>query len=317
MHVMIIVTAIIVAAGIAVGLICQFVAGGYFNYGADYKSYDSVVVTYAYIDYKEEDAVKTICEDAFADAGIKYYSVTAGDCADGRELVYSFSQSVDAEKIKTAASAINGEIGSSGLSNAYYHSAETLLGGGYALTYGAIALASAVAFQFIYIAIRYKLAMAFAALLADVHNLVLFVSLLTITRIPVGSTVFALAALTVIATMIGSCFLFDRVRKNSKSEKFEKSGAFEVVDVSAGESFANSVICTVGLALAAVLIFVLASISAMSVTLVLTVTLGAIVAAISCVYGTCFFTPAVYSRFKLIGDNFKAKYAKSPSKKSV
>ena len=54
MHVMIIVSAVIIAVGLAMGLIFQFVSNGYFNYGADYTSYNSVVVNYAYIDGKED-----------------------------------------------------------------------------------------------------------------------------------------------------------------------------------------------------------------------------------------------------------------------
>ena len=55
MHVMLIVSSVLIAVGIAVGLICQFVAGGYFNYGDDYKSYKSVEVSYAFVDFSDEE----------------------------------------------------------------------------------------------------------------------------------------------------------------------------------------------------------------------------------------------------------------------
>ena len=39
MHIMVAVSALIVAIGLAVGLVCQFIAGGFFNYGEEYKSF--------------------------------------------------------------------------------------------------------------------------------------------------------------------------------------------------------------------------------------------------------------------------------------
>lgn len=315
MHIMIIVSALIVAVGLAVGLICHFTADGYFNYGADYKSYRSVVVDYSFVDFPEEDTVIEICDKAFSDAGLKAYSLTSN--LEGN-LVYSFSYGADGASIDEAVKAINTGLtpsGSSGLSNAYSHTDETLLGGGHALVYGAIALASAVVLQFLYFIIRYKLAMALAALLADMHNLAIFLSLLAITRLPVGSTVFAFATLTVVLTMIGCAFLFDRVRKNIRNEKLDREDSFMISDLSAGESFRNATAVSVGVAVFAIILFVLMSISAMSVTLVLTSALCPLIAAISCVYGTSFFTPAVYSRFMRIGDGYKAKHLKQSAKK--
>ena len=39
MHILIIVSSVLIALGIAVGLICEFGADGDFTYGDDYKSY--------------------------------------------------------------------------------------------------------------------------------------------------------------------------------------------------------------------------------------------------------------------------------------
>ena len=311
MHVMIIVSAVIIAIGLAVGLICQFAAGGYFNYGADYNSYKSVEISYAFVDFSDEDKVKDICDEAFKDAKVKYFESSYGDTSLGGELVYKFSESVKSEKLEAAAEAITQKLNATdtGLSNAAFHEIQTELGSGKQLTFGAIAVAAAVAFQFVYFAIRYKLTMAFSALLADVHNLGIFVSLLAITRVPVGSSVVAFAALTVLMTMIGCCFYFDRVRKNAKNEALSKLDASELCDLSMHESFTSVCVSAVCFAFAAVLVFVLMSISALSVAGVLAPVFCALFAAISCVYGTSFFTPAVYSRFKRIGDGFKASRA--------
>ncbi len=322
MHIMIIVSAVIVAAGVAMGLIFQFVSNGYFNYGADYTSYNSVVVNYAYIDGKE-DSINDICEKAFKEAGVSYYAYTYGDVATGGkleaggQLVYKFSKNTDTAKIQSAKDAIHSALtaeGTSGLSKASYHEAETVLGGGKALTFGAIALASAVVFQFIYFAIRYKLTAAFSALLADVHNLAIFVSLLAITRVPTGSTVFAFAALTVVATMIGCCFLFDKARKNSKDEKFAKLDALEQADVCANESITEIAVTAVGAAVIGLILFVLMSVSALSVQLAVTSAVLALLSAAASIYGTAFFTPSVYSRIRRAGGNLKASHPQKVKK---
>lgn len=315
MHLMIIVSAVIVAIGLAMGLIFQFVSDGYFNYGSDYSSYKCVVVNYAYID--QQDKIEDVCEKAFKDADVNYYVCVTGDTEDGGRLVYKFSENANADNLKSATDAINNALSSensSGLSNASYHSVKATLGGAHSLTYGAIAVATAIVFQFLYFAIRYKLTAAFAALLADVHNLAIFISLLAITRLPVGSTVFAFAALTVVMTMIGCCFLFDKFRNKAKDEDFAKLNTLEQSDVCANENIVNVAITAAVVAVAGILLFVLMSISALSVNLILTGAIMAVLSAVSCVYGTAFFTPSVYSRIKRIGDNYKASHSQKAKK---
>lgn len=320
MHVMIIVSVLIIAIGLAMGLVFQFVMNGYFNYGVEYSSYNSVVVDYATVNFSDGDAVKEICDNEFKNAGVSYYTSSFGESGVGGEFVFKFSTGVDEAKIKTAVTAIQVKLdagdAASYSNSAYFHAVETNLGGEKTLIYGVIAIASAVVFQFLYFAIRYKLTMAFAALLADVHNLAIFVSLLAITRVPVGATVFTFGVLTVIMTMIGCGFLFDRMRKNFKDEGFAKLDSFEQVDVSASQSVANIAAVSVGIAVAAVVLFVLLAISSMAIELIISPVVMALLCALASIYGTAFFTPAVYSRFKRIGDNFKATHSKKSAKNS-
>ena len=76
---------------------------------------------------------------------------------------------MDEAKIKTAVTAIQAKLdagdAASYSNSAYFHAVETNLGGEKTLIYGVIAIASAVVFQFLYFAIRYKLTMAFLPLL--------------------------------------------------------------------------------------------------------------------------------------------------------
>ena len=311
MHIMVALTAAIIAIGFAMGMIFQFVANGYFNYGQENSSYQTVVVDYAVVEFDDRDELIKLCDEEFDKAGVKYYSSNYGSIDMGGELTFTFANSVDGAKIQSASDAIHERLNASATasSNASYHVVNTQHGTWKTVTYGAIAVASAVVFQFIYFAVRYKLTMAFAALLADVHNLGIFVSLLVITRLPVGSAAVAFAVLTVLMTMIGCCFYFDRVRKNAKNEVLSKLDSFELCDLSVRESFSSVCVSAVGFAVACLLVFVLLSISALSVVGVLAPVFCALFAAAANIYGTLLFTPSVYSRFKRIGDGFKADRA--------
>lgn len=83
----------------------------------------------------------------------------------------------------------------------------------------------------------------------------------------------------------------------------------------AAESLRPVVLTATCFAAVAVLVFVLLSISALSVSGVLMPVLCGLLCAVVCVYGTSFFTPAVHSRFKRIGDKFKAEHTRKPAKK--
>jgi len=272
-----------------------------------------------YVDRKE---VKGVCDKAFNEAGVKYYSVIeqSGDNMDNA-VIYKFTKSTDNEKLQKAVELIETDIKAQAgdtvpQSSASWHEVDGLLGSGKALWRGAVALASVVVLQFIYFAIRYKLSMAFSALLASVHNLAIYLSILAITRIPVGSSIVVFGVMTVVITLIGTSFLFDRMRKNFKDEDLKKLSAFELVDKSANESFKINLAVPAFIAGAAAVLFVLLSISAMSVLSVISPILCALACAVSCAYGTLFFTPSTYSRFKLTGDGFKKKHARAPKEKT-
>lgn len=315
MHILIIVSSIVLAIGLMVGLICQFVAGGFFNYGGDYSSYKSVTVTYGVSDFSKEDMTE-ICDNAFSTVGVSDYAFTSGNVSNTKgEIVYKFSLSTDDTALENAVVIIEGKIAEAvqdeiSFATPSVHVDKTLLGGGKALSMCAIAVAALVVVHFAYFAIRYKLTAALGAVLADVHNLLLFLALLAITRTPLGSSVFAFAALTVLVTVIGTCFLFDRVRKNSKDEALSKLSAFEITDFSANESLKMNLILPACLAGAALLLFVLLSISSLSPLAIISPVLCALISFVTCAYGTTMFTPSVFSRFKKLGVQYKANHAR-------
>ncbi len=319
MHIFVIISCLVIAIGIAAGTIFHFVSNGFFNYGGDYETYKSVSVEYEDIDFsgggKEPvELIKDICSTAFGNAGVSAKASSFGDTSTGGKVVYKFMNSTDTEKLSAAVEAINAEIkkevvsaGGIQFSYASVHEAETVLGGGLAMTRAAIVIATVIAAHFIYFAIRYNLTMALGAMLADVHNFALYVALIALCRVPVGSTIAAYAVLTVLMTVIGTSFLFDRIRKNSKSDDNKKLDAFGISDLSSRESFAINVIMPACLAAISLVLFIALVISSMSPLVALAPVVCSLVAFISCVYGTVFFVPSVYPRFKVLGDKAKAK----------
>ena len=310
MHLFVIISSVIVAIGLAVGLVCQFVFSGYFNYGGEFRSYNTIEVNYAYVDYSVEDDVISICDGVFDKDGVSYFECATGDTDDGGRVVFKFSKSCDEAKLIAVAAnvqtALRGNSESS-QSNAAFHVLETQLNGDKVLIFASIAIASAIVLQFLYYIVRYKLTMAFAACLANVHNLAIYVSLLAITRVPVGISAVAFGALTVLFTMIASAYLFDRYRRNLKKEKYAKLSGNEMTDLCVNESFKSILYPVVGTATAAVLIFAMLSISAMSVSVILAPAAAAVFSVASALYGTLFFVPPVYTRIKSIGDSVKAR----------
>lgn len=305
-HLFIIISSILIAIGLAVGTICHFCAGGFFNYGGEFADYKSVKVEY-YLPITEDEALSA-CEDSFGD--LKWFEFSSGyhtgNAKNGGEIVYKFVSSTNAESLNEAVTGINeklvetfnkkleqGAANDVNLSFASLHEGTVKAGGSKAITFAAIALASAAAFQFIYFVVRYKLRAAFSALLACVHNLGIFVALAAITRIPVGAEMIAFGAAVVFVTMIFSAVFFDRTRKNFANEKYAKSERLEVLDVSACESRMLTFTSVCVLAAVAVVLGVFASIAQLFAGALAPAAL--LVLAMAAVgYGAMFFTPAVH-----------------------
>lgn len=323
MHLFIIISSIILAVGLAVGIICQFVAGGFFNDGGEKADYKSVTVSYQIVEFGDEADVMKICDKAFADQGISPLSAPVkGTAGIGGEFVYKFGTGVEDNKLNAAKDAINQAIKATGEANeltisiSAVHS-DTVVGRATVdFNMTAVVIAVIVVLHFIYFLIRYNLTMALGAFTADLHNLALYVALLAMARIPVATSALAFAVITVVTTVIGTCFFFDRVRKNNKDDDNKKLTAFELVDKSANESFMLNIVISASMAVAAVLLLVLMAISSMSLVAVLAPVLCALVCFVCCAYGTALFIPSVYSRYKQTGDEYKASHTRKAKEKT-
>lgn len=311
LHIFIFISVLFIAIGMAIGTVCHFVANGFFNYGGEFSSYKSITATYYYSEKKEETDFESICK--YAVAGVNPIDVSYATNELGEEIVYKFSANTDNAKLQEVVDEINSNF--IGLeSGASLHEGVVNKGGAKNLVYAAIALASAAAFQFLYYILRYKLRAAFSALLACVHNVGVYVALLAITRIPVGTEAVALCAAVVVITMILSGLLFDRTRKNFKNEKYAKTDRLDVVETSASEVRNITVITLISLAVVAVVLGVFTTVSAMYIG-AFAPAIVALLGVIACFYGSVFFTPAVHSAIDVACEKVKSSSSvKAPKK---
>lgn len=315
MHLFIIISVAVVAVGLIMGLVFHFTSGSFFNWGGDYASYRTVEVQYSVHEITAEEVMEA-SDAAFEENGVSYFTyVTSGASTESR-VEFRFTASNDPEALTRAAAAIDEEVGmasdNTGFATAY-NNLTAHFNSNRDIMYAGIAVAAAVVFQFLYFLIRYKFTMAVAAFIADVHNLAIFYALLAITRTMVSSSVIALSAITVVITMICCAVMFDRMRKNFRTDEYKAMPSFEQSDLSAKAAFpAVSVICG-GLFVAILLALAVTAIAGGTAFGLFMPCLCALIAVVSCWYGVAFFTPSVYSRLKQRSD----KYAASKSVKYV
>lgn len=293
-HLFVIISVILVAIGMAIGTVCHFVGGGFFNYGGEYSDYKSIVITSSVAEDADGSKVRNISSEALS--GISYYECSFSDEGSvSNELIYKFSSSTDGEKLRQATERINSALAQNGLTDsvATLHEAVTTVGGAKVAIYASIALASAIAVQAIYFCLRYKWGMAVVALASQVHNLAIYAALLAITRVPVGIEGVAFAVAIFFITAITSGVYFDKVRKSVKDEANAKVDIKQLSDAAAHESYKiGAFICA-----AAAIVCAVAAIFAIIASpafVTLAPYAAAVISLIACWYGYSMFTPALY-----------------------
>jgi preprotein translocase subunit SecF len=306
-HIFLIISCIILAIGMAIGTVCHFIAGGFFNYGSEFSAYNSINVTYLAAEQTEE-GVKQICNTALD--GLTTADISSSEVSFGGEIIYKFTTSVDTDKLQAATDAINTALSADGgLSAASLVTATTYVGGLRSLNYAFIALASAVAFGFIYFAIRYRFAAAFTSIVSNVFSLGLYIALLAITRVPVGIEAVALGCVAVLVSMIVTGLFCNKMHRSLKEENADKQNIDDMVNSSLDFSakFSGLVICFIVVAIAVLAIFALcAFLSPAS----LAPCAAAVLALVACACTNLCFMPCIYSIFKGIADGIKNKSKK-------
>ncbi len=298
-HLFIIISSILIVLGLAVGTICHFIGGGFFNYGGQYGDYKTIEVTYRTSDDFSGEKVKGIADERLSG----YLSVSYNDTALGGSYSYKFPAVVENEVLTNKANEITAALSTAGIVSglAEAHTFSSTVGGSTTLIFVAIAAATAAVFQALYFAVRYKLSAAISVLLAHIHNIGVFVALVALTRIPVGIELTAIAAAVVLVTAITSCVLFDRIRKNGKEDEL-KDKPDAIVDLSAHECYAKNSLFLAVLACVAIVLFVALSIVAKTPFWACIAFFAGLIA---CDYGVSMFVPAVHSVFASLLDGKK------------
>lgn len=315
-----IISSALIVIGLAMGTVFHFISDSFFNYGVEYKDYKSVTVTYYYTEFDGADEIEQICEKAFEDAGIKNFAVHTGVPNVSNEITYKFSASADDKALSDAVAAINTKISEETSkfndipqSRAIYHDEKAVMGGETTLSMAAIVLAVIVAVHAIYSLIRYKLTGLCAAAVAQLHNFALFAAVLALCRIPISSSVLIFAIFVALITAVCVTFTFEKIIRNRKEED-EKLSISEIADISAGQTFKTNLTFCAFLALAAILFFVLMSVSSMSLTVILSPVLCALSAFVVGFYGSVLFAPSVFVCFNKTFAKSKEKPLKNKSK---
>lgn len=321
LRILAIVSCVIIVIGMVIGTVFHFIGNGFFNYSGEYSSYKSVTLSYSEVQVNMVEGgvdFEEICNTAFKKAGVSEYLITedSSTVKINGVLEYRFKSSTDSANLKSATNEINtkikevfadvvGEDESVLACSAVMHDQQTVVGGGHVTEMAAIALATIVVVHLLYTLIRYKLSAALTAIVADLHNIALFAAILALCRVPLSSTAMIFAVLVTLATAIGVTYMLDRIKRNAKEDA--KLSVEEVTDLSAGQTFKINIALPATLATAAVLMFAVMAISAMSALPVLVPALIAVVGFAVTVYGTTLFAPAIYCFIKKTSNKISAK----------
>lgn len=315
-HLFTIISVALIVLGFALGTVFHFLSGNFFNYGGEYSSYKEVVVTYEIVEFKTEEEVKNICVKAFGDSGISNYAYTYGKTSLGGELTFRINDTADQAKIDGAVNAIETELRKGGdFSSVTSRDTKAVIGGEHVLVFASIALATAVAFSFIYTAIRFKFAAAFTAIIIHLHNLCLYAAILALCRVPVTSAAMAFGALVAIITAICLTFIFSGIRGNLKADDGKKPAIADVCDTSANGVFAYNVCVTAFVAIVAIIAFAALAISVipLSPIAIISPVFSGILAAAVAFYGCQFYAPALFPATDKAWTAIKSSIKKKPA----
>ena len=300
-HLAIILSVVIIAIGMAVGTVCHFVAGGFFNYGDEFASYTSIEVTTSVPEDIFGDTVREVVSDEISSLGAYEVSFSEGAGYVPNTVICKFYTSAPADEIASAVSSIEARLEAAGMEDATVGSFvnEGVADGRHQLMFAAIALASAVAFQTIYFALRFRPGMALSSLCNQLVAVGLFASLLAITRCPVGLEAIAFAALTVVLTMICNAIFFDKVKKSFKDEANAKADRLDLIADGARTTAKLNAFVFTAAAITAVIVAIFAIIASPA-AITLAPFAVCLLSIIPCAFACAVFSPASYALIGVI-----------------
>jgi len=308
------------AALIIAGIVLYALLG--FNAAA--ASYKTVEVTYSpvvSINQKEE-ALETICEDAFSSNSLGYTDKSSvkelsssyfSETGDTR-LVYQFSSDASDSAIDSAISSIKASLEKDETYSDVYVGRHIVSGEKFyeGAWRGAIAIAVGAVVVLIYMIFRFGMAATLTGLIACAHDALLTLALLAVLRIPaVGAMSVLYAAFAAFLSLLLWLVQCVKMRETFKDPAFASYTAEEAV----AESYRTSK--KTGLIVSAVLIVVLALIGAVTTPGARAFLLPAILPVAVCTYSSLVLAPSVYVPLKAKFDRIKSKHKRYEGKQKT
>lgn len=171
----------------------------------------------------------------------------------------------------------------------------------------AVAGAAVLVIAFAYAAIRFRPGMGLGILVGGVHDVLLTLALIALFRLPVGVTLIAVAAFSLLTSLLFNFAVFGRMRSNFRSEDWKELPAREAVARSVKESRRTVFTGAIVLAAVAILIGVVGVVLGLDLAYAM---IGGLLAVIVSAYSSLLFVPALFAAIKARTDKRRAERAK-------
>ncbi len=171
----------------------------------------------------------------------------------------------------------------------------------------AIGAAVVLVILFAYVAIRFKVGMGVATLVAAVHDMAVTLAVVALLRIPAGVSLIGAVVAALLLSAAMNMFVYGRMRKDFRSDEMKALPAREAVAASVRGS--RKGVFTIAVA-AAAFIVVLGVVGIFTAFDLTSFMLSALIAVVASTYSSLLLSPAIYACIKEKSDANRAKKAK-------
>ncbi len=303
------------SALIVAGLILFLLLG--FNVSPEYKQAKRVEVKYdtvVTIAENAEEDLRTICETAFDQKGVRYGEVRFYEETGGGVLEYTFADTVSKDDLNAAKETVESALAEKYPdADAFVTVHETKAESFYQADWrGAVALAVGCVVALVYLGVRFGVSSAATGLIACAHDVLLSLALFAILRIPVyADTPLLIGGIAAVLSLIFWTVVCAKMRSNFRTPDYFGLSVSEAVEQSLGTSVAP----VLGAALVPALAFVV--FGALATPGVRLFFLPALIPVAVCIYSSLVLAPAVHALMrKTVGPVKKNKRYEGAKAKS-
>lgn len=286
-----------------------------FNGNSTMDDYTSIEVSdsgYMAFDDNFRSSLEDFCSAEIEKGGYDVTAVTYNQSVSGAGSSLSFRLAESAEGLDQFVDDLSIAIGS-GVENAElavvsvtYHNVQNEAYYNF-IWRTAIAAGVAAVVLFIYAAIRFKVGMGVAVLVAAVHDVLITLTVVALLRVPVGVAFIGVAAYSLLISAFMNLMVFGKMRRDFRSEERKNLPAREGIALAVAESRKTVFATAILLAAAFVALGVVGAVVGVEL---LWFMLTGLVAVIASTYSSLCFAPAIYACIKEKSDAKRAEKAK-------